>query len=299
MRGLLLATLLSLFSLAALADIPVPHLQRPVTDLTHTLSDAQRAELESQLRALEQRKGAQVAVLILPTTGPESIEGYATRVFKQWQLGRKEIDDGVLLLVAKDDRALRIEVGYGLEGAVSDVSAGRIIREQITPAFRNGGFYAGIQAGITSLIALIDGEALPAPASGAVNDQDSVSGFSFLLFIAQFIAVPFLTRLIPRPWARTRSAKRYLLGIAALFGFSLLYSLVRGAAWNYALFFGMTAGFIGLFIYALILLPLGSVSFSSSGGGSSGSSRRSGGGSGGGFSGGGGSSGGGGASGRW
>ncbi|MBW8725702.1 MAG: TPM domain-containing protein [Inquilinus limosus] len=148
---------------AAQQPVAVPQLSARVTDLTGTLSVADRQALEAKLAAVEQRKGAQIAILIVPTTGAEMVEQYARRVYDQWKLGRKGVDDGVLLLVAKADRTVRIEPGYGLEGAIPDIAAGRIVREQITPAFRQGDFAGGLGMAVDSLIRLIDGEALPPP----------------------------------------------------------------------------------------------------------------------------------------
>lgn len=168
MRRLLLGAGLLLASLVAWADVPpIPALTARVTDLTATLSGDQRQHLEQQLAALEAKSGAQLAVLLVPTTGDDSIEDYAVRTFEKWKLGQKKVDDGVLLLVAKNDRTLRIEVGYGLEGAITDVQAGRIISEQITPQFRQGNFYGGIQAGVDSLVQLIDAEKNPESATAS------------------------------------------------------------------------------------------------------------------------------------
>lgn len=168
MRRLLLGAGLLLASLVAWADVPpIPALTARVTDLTATLSGDQRQHLEQQLAALEAKSGAQLAVLLVPTTGDDSIEEYAVRTFEKWKLGQKKVDDGVLLLVAKNDRTLRIEVGYGLEGAITDVQAGRIISERITPQFRQGNFYGGIQAGVDSLVQLIDAEKNPESATAS------------------------------------------------------------------------------------------------------------------------------------
>lgn len=142
-------------------EVPVPPLERWVTDQTSTLDSNTLSHLESELRALDAAKGAQLAVLVVPTTGDDTIESYARRVFDAWQLGREGVDDGILFLVAKDDRRLRIEVGYGLEGAVPDLLAGRIIREQVTPRFQAGDYAGGIVAGVESLQRAINGEALP------------------------------------------------------------------------------------------------------------------------------------------
>ena len=158
------------------APAGVPALQARVTDLTGTLDTARRQGLEQRLAALEQRKGAQVAVLIVPTTAPDTIEQFATRVFDAWKLGRKATDDGVLLIMAKNDRTLRIEVGYGLEGAIPDAMAGRIIREQIVPRLQAGDYAGGIEAGVAAIEKLVDGEALPAPSAN--SDESMFSGFS-------------------------------------------------------------------------------------------------------------------------
>src|SRR5450432_1113743 len=155
--------LLLCWAFAAFADVAVPPLVGRVVDQTATLSGGDVASLNQLLRDFEARKGSQVAVLIVPTTNPESIEQYSIRVAEVWKIGRKKIDDGVVLVVAKNDHKLRIEVGYGLEGALTDVTAKRIIDEYITPKFRNGDFAGGISAGVVRIMRVIDGEKLPAP----------------------------------------------------------------------------------------------------------------------------------------
>lgn len=145
------------------AEVPVPALAARVTDLTGTLAAGEAAALEQKLAAFEQRKGTQIAVLVVATTAPETIEQFGIRVAEAWRLGRKGVDDGVLLLIAKDDRTLRIEVGYGLEGVLPDATARRIIDEFIVPHFRAGDFAGGIDAGLERIMALIDGEPLPEP----------------------------------------------------------------------------------------------------------------------------------------
>lgn len=169
---LVVALTLTVPQRAAAQEVVIPQFSGWVTDTTGTLDNATRMSLSQKLAALEKEKGSQIAVLIVPTTGSESIESYATRAFSQWRLGRSRVDDGILLVVAKDDRRLRIEVGYGLEGAVPDISAGRIIREQITPEFRAGNYAKGVVAGVDSLIALVQGEALPPPAPRAQSAAD-------------------------------------------------------------------------------------------------------------------------------
>ena len=179
-------------SSALAAQAPVPAFTSQVIDTTQTLDAATRTQLTQQLAALEQRKGAQIAVLMVPTTGDESIEQYATRAFEQWKVGRKKVDDGILLVVAKNDRKLRIEVGYGLEGAVPDLLAGRIIREQIAPSFKQGDFAAGVVKGVDSLVKLVDGEELPpVPVSGTANGEgsDDDAPFGMLLPLAFFAMV--------------------------------------------------------------------------------------------------------------
>jgi uncharacterized protein len=157
------AAVLLLVAVAAWAQLAVPPLTGRVTDLTGTLTREQQAGLDRMLQEFEARKGTQLAVLILPTTKPESIEQFALRVGEQWKIGRKKVDDGAILVVAKDDRAVRIEVGYGLEGVLNDATASRIIREIIVPRFREGDFYGGINAGVDRMMRVIDGEPLPAP----------------------------------------------------------------------------------------------------------------------------------------
>jgi uncharacterized protein len=154
---------------AADALVSVPPLKALVTDLTATLTAEQQAGLEARLRALEDRKGSQLAVLVVDTTQPEAVEQYALRVAEQWKVGRKRVDDGAILLVAKRDRAVRIEVGYGLEGVLNDAASKRIISEAIVPRFKQGDYFGGIDGGIDRMIKLVEGEALP-PAAGRQAD---------------------------------------------------------------------------------------------------------------------------------
>ncbi|MDD4912031.1 MAG: YgcG family protein [Sideroxydans sp.] len=172
----------------AQAEVAVPPLKQRVTDLTSTLDASQIQTLEAKLAAFEKAKGSQIAVLVLPTTQPEVIEQFSIRVVEAWKLGRKDVDDGVLLLVAKDDRKLRIEVGYGLEGALNDATAKRIVAEIISPAFKQGDFYGGIDAGLTAIIKVIDGEPLPPPVTSrstakAGGSLGNLIGIGFLVFM--------------------------------------------------------------------------------------------------------------------
>jgi uncharacterized protein len=160
------------FAFTAWADVAIPPLTGRVVDQTGTLSEADKAALTQKLRDLQTRKGSQIAILIVPTTQPETIEQYSLRVAEDWKIGRKKIDDGALLVIAKNDHKLRIEVGYGLEGALTDVTARRIIDEVIAPHFKTGDFAGGISEGLTRMIGVIDGERLPAPAPEASHASD-------------------------------------------------------------------------------------------------------------------------------
>jgi uncharacterized protein len=158
-----LLALLLCWASVALAVVAVPPLVGRVVDQTGTLSSGDVASLTQTIRDFEARKGSQIAVLIAPTTDGEAIEQFSLRVAEAWKIGRKKIDDGAVLVIAKNDRHLRIEVGYGLEGALTDVTTKRIIDEEITPKFKSGDFAGGVSAGINRMIRVIDGEKLPAP----------------------------------------------------------------------------------------------------------------------------------------
>jgi uncharacterized protein len=274
----------------ALADVAVPPLTGRVVDRTATLSSSDVASLDQTLKDFEARKGSQVAVLIIPTTQPETIEQYSLRVAEAWKIGRKKIDDGAILVVAKDDRKLRIEVGYGLEGALTDVTARRIIDEVITPKFRDGDFVGGISDGVNHILRVIDGEPLPAPAP---RQQPQSTGF--LSHIDPFN--PFLIVGVIVVGGIMRGMFGRLFGSLATAG------LVAALFWFIAASLALSAvsGIIAFFV------TMFSDAMTSSGGagrgggwiGGGGGGYSGGGSSGGGFSGGGGSFGGGGASGSW
>lgn len=266
---------------------PVPALTGRVNDLTGTLSPDQRAGLEARLAAIEQRKGAQVAVLIVDSTHPESIEAFSIRVAEAWKIGRgkvdaRRVDDGVLVVVAKADRTVRIEVGYGLEGAIPDALARRIIAEKIVPRFRSGDFDGGLRDAIDDLGRLIDGESLPAPAAtraGTRDEPDWMAGIMIAVFVGA-VATAVLGRL---------------LGSAAGAGAAGAFMLISGASL-------LTVAVVALLAFLFLLIFRGGGGGLRRGGG--GSVWTGGGGwgghsSGGGFSGGGGGFGGGGASGKW
>lgn len=287
MRAGLIAAALLLWVASAWAEVAVPPLAR-VTDQTGTLSSAQQQALSDRLAAFEQAKGSQIAVLVLPSTEPETIEQYAIRVAEAWKLGRKGVDDGVLLVVAMRDRAVRIEVGYGLEGAIPDAIAKRIIEEVITPRFRAGDYVGGIDAGVDQLVRVIDGE--PLPASEAWQTQDGgrgiaeplrrIGGLIELLMVGAFVGIHLLSTRIGRLPAA-------LLGTAA------------GAP----IAFWLSGSLIVALIIAVVIFVIAVMPESRGGGGLGrggyGSGGHGGYRGGGGFSGGGGSFGGGGASGRW
>ncbi len=288
-RVLLLASWLTL-SLVARADVAVPPLTAHVTDLTGTLTAEQAQTLEQVLQAFEARKGSQLAVLIVPTTEPETIEQYGIRVADQWKLGRKNVDDGAILIVAKNDPAVRIEVGYGLEGALTDVTSFRIIREIITPRFRDGDFYGGISAGLDAMMRVVNGEPLPPPAPSPAP-RKPLGSFAPILLLIVVIFGTF-----------TRSTLGRFPGAVVTGGvLSLLVWLFAGL-----LGIAVLAGLIG-FLFTLLGGGMGRMGgwgggFGGWGGGFGGgfSGGFGGGGfGGGGFSGGGGGFGGGGASGTW
>ncbi len=273
----------------ARAEVPVPELRSRVTDLTGTLDRSAESELEHRLRAFEEKHGSQIAVLIVPTTEPETIEQYAIRVAESWKLGRKGIDDGALLLVAMKDRAMRIEVGYGLEGVLNDATSKRIIAEVITPEFRRGDFPAGIEAGVERMMRVIEGEPLPPPRPHGGETGDA----SGLLFFVAFAAIGAANAL--RPFLG-RLGAALVIGL----GTAIISSFLASA--SVAILVGAV-----VFVLALFLSPAGAWTSRrgyTGGGGGFGSGGGFGGGrggfgSGGGFSGGGGGFGGGGASGRW
>jgi len=260
-------------SLAADSQVAIPSLTARVTDQTGTFTSAQKAALEQTLQDFEAKKGSQIAVLIISSTAPETIEQYSMRVVEQWKLGRKRVDDGALLIVAKDDRALRIEVGYGLEGALNDAVCKRIITEIVTPRFQQGDFYGGISAGVNRMMSVIEGEPLPEPAQGTPASDRDLSHFVPVLFILTLIGGSILRVILGR-----------FAGAIAAGGVTAL------VAW---MFIGTIAVTIlaGVLAFLFTLLDGGRYGV--------GSGRYGGFGGGGGFSGGGGGFGGGGASGRW
>lgn len=273
--GALLLLVLLLCGFSAKAEVAVPPVAR-VSDQTGTLTPADVAALERTLADFEALRGIQIAVLLVPSTAPETVEQYALRVAEAWKLGRKGVDDGALLLVAKNDRALRIEVGYGLEGVLTDIAAKRIVSDVIAPRFREGDYAGGIRAGVDRMMRLIEGEPLPPPARASSDGPGGLEQYAPLLLVVAFGLGGVLRAMLGRlPGALATGG---VVGFIAWIVIGLL---------PIAIFAGIVALFITLFGGGRGI-----------GGGGWGGGY-GGGGGGGGFSGGGGGFGGGGASGRW
>lgn len=277
--ALLLFCFATVLSFGAHADVAVPQLTGHVIDQTATLTAEQRNQLEQKLRAFETEKGSQIAVLIVPSTQPEAIEQYSIRVAEQWKLGRKKVDDGVILVIAKSDRTLRIEVGYGLEGALSDITSKRIISEIMTPYFKQGDFNGGINAGVDQIISVIEGEPLPAPTNRNANNSKGMEQLFPIILIAAVVVGGILRALLGR-----------------FFGSLVTGGIVAVIAWMFAgvFFIALIAG-----VLALLFTLMGGGGGFGGGRGIGGFGGGGGGFGGGGFGGGGGGFGGGGASGRW
>ncbi len=273
-RAIWVGLFLCLATMLARAEVPVPPLAARVMDQTATLDAADLQSLEAKLAALEQARGAQIAVLVVASTQPESIEQYALRVAESWKLGRKGVDDGVLLLLAKEDRTLRIEVGYGLEGAIPDALAKRIIAEVMVPRLQAGDFAGSVHAGVDALIKMVEGEPLSEPKS-----RSAILGVleALIPMVMMFVAVVggILRLLFGRLVGAVIAATVAFIGAWIMFGGLFISAIVA----------------VVTLVFTLIGVGLGRLG----GGGAVGSS----GGGGGGFGGGGGGFGGGGASGRW
>jgi uncharacterized protein len=284
-RFLLLALLLCS---TAQAEVDVPKLTQRVTDLTSTLDATQVQALNQRLAAFEAGKGSQIAILMLPTTQPETIDQFGIRVAEAWKLGRKGVDDGVLLLVAKDDHKLRIEVGYGLEGALNDATAKRIVSDTITPYFKRGEFYPGIDAGVSAIIKVIEGEPLPPPAQGSASHSSSTGTDSLGQLLGSGFVIFMMGNIILRQLLGRLPSGLIVGGVIG----ALAWVMVLSLAWAVA------AGLVAFLFSLMFGLNGRGSSFPAVWGGGSGGGWGSGGG-GGGFGGGGGGFGGGGASGGW
>ena len=259
---------------------PVPRLQARVTDNAGLLPEARRTALEARLAAFERQKGTQVAVLTLASTAPEPIEAYSIRVVDAWRLGRSGVDDGVLFVIARDDRRMRIEVGRGLEGALPDARAKQIIADAVAPRFKAGDYPGGIEAGVESILALLSGEALPPPPAVDEGGKGDTEEWLVLGLVATIIGGGVLRALFGR-----------LLGAGLAGGLVGVGAWLISAAWFIALVCGVLAF---IFVLAMGAGGRGGVGGPWIGGRGGGFGSR-----GGGWSGGGGGFGGGGASGGW
>ena len=276
---LALCAMLVMASFTAHAElVSVPPLKYRVTDLTQTLTPEQQSQLEAKLTTFEQQKGSQIAVLIVPSTQPEDIAQFAIRVVDAWKLGRAKQDDGLLLLIAKNDRKMRIEVGYGLEGAIPDLTAKRIISEIMAPNFKQGDYYGGINNAIDALIGLVSGEQLPAPAAKTGGGQSFENMLPILIFGGLVLG------------GLLRAMFGNFFGGTLTGGAIGLLAWILGGGLLLAILFGVIAFFITL-MGASGLGQIGGLGGGGFGGGRSGGSDP--------FSGGGGGFGGGGASGDW
>jgi len=245
-----------LISLAGHADeVAIPPLVHRVTDLTGSLSQGQQAALEAKLAAFEQQKGSQIAVLIVPSTKPEEIDQYSIRVVEAWKIGRDKVDDGVLVLVAKDDRKMRIEVGYGLEGAIPDAYAKRIIADVIAPYFKQGDIYGGLDAGVDKIIGLIGGEQLPPAAEkSSGSSSGNIEHLLPLLIFGGLITAIFFRSMFGRLFGGVANGGLIAgivwlitatLGIAIVFGvIAFVFTLMAGSN-SRGGFGGMPGGFGG------------------------------------------------------
>lgn len=210
----------------------IPALHRHVTDTTGTLSSDAAASLEQQLAELSRLKGVQMAILMVPTTHQVPIEDYAQRAFEAWKLGRKGIDDGLLIVVAKQDRRLRVHVGYGLEGTVTDLQAKQISRDYISPAFKLGDYEGGLSKGVRALTSLIEGDStLPGVSPAGADDEEGLWPISLGLLLLDVILAPFVaTRLIRKRWRPAWLPGGPLLPLLVGVGVAGLYCLLLNPA---------------------------------------------------------------------
>ena len=293
-----LFALLAALAVQAQDVLPVPELAARVVDQTGTLDPIQRKGLEDKLSAFEQKKGTQIVVLLVPTTQPEDVASYANRVANAWKIGRKDVGDGLILVVAKNDRTVQIQVAKALQGAIPDIAAGRIISQQIVPAFRAGDFAGGLNSAVDRLGERIASEGLPTPPSerqGGARRDSRVGGFDFQsIAIFLFIFVPIVGGVLSRMMGRKLGALATGAAVGGL-GWLLTASLLVG---------------LGAAVVALFMVGItgaggarrggGPIIWGGGGGFGGGGGGFGGGGGGGGFSsGGGGNFDGGGASGRW
>ena len=283
--GLLVIVLLIVSAVISYSQNPLPVLNDRIIDLTSSLHKNEIDHIKVKLEALEKNKGSQFVVLIIGSTGEETIEQYGIRLAESWAIGRDKVDDGVIMIIAKNDRKLRIEVGYGLEGAIPDALAKRIIEQIIIPQFQSGHFHNGIDQGVDAIISLINGEELPVNTGDSSSVNSENHKYWVLIFPIIFVILVVINYSLKKKLGSVKGA--LVTSITIFFIGWILFSIIGG---------------IFMFALSLIFLNAPSGSGRSGGGyfgGGFGGGSSFGGGSGGGFSGGGGSFGGGGASGSW
>jgi len=276
-----------LTAFSALYALDVPPLTGHINDTAGLLTSGQKQVLENLLREHEQSTSHQFVLLTIPSLQGENLENYSIRVAEKWKIGRKNLDNGLIMLIARDDREIRIEVGYGLESVITDAFAGDIIREMIVPAFKAGDFNTGIESAFKALINRSLGLEVDVPTTtpGSGVSKDIEDKFVMLLFFTVFFGI--VTKLFPKFWMKGVAGMLVLPLLILVFGFKIsfiLFFILIFLGWPYAIL---------AWILAEIFLSAGKGGYRSSGGGGWSSS------GGGGFSGGGGSFGGGGASGKW
>lgn len=271
MKYFFLPFLILFYSFSLYAEIPIPELKTRVTDLSVVLTEQEKSLLENKLEKLEDTKGSQVAVLILPTTDGEPIEQFSLRVVETWKLGRKKINDGVLILVAKDDRKMRIEVGYGLEGILPDAICKRIISEQMRPNFKAQKFYEGIDSAVESISKIVNGEPLPPIETKKLSKNSSNSDDAVIDAIGSIITISFILLIfgsaLTNVFASTTSGHWIGSGIFSTIGSIIIMGILSADVFSL-----QSMLIVGLISFIVFLLFIYWWSSNTGGSGSNGSS---------------------------
>jgi uncharacterized protein len=243
-RALFGILIVFVFSSSVNAELAVPPITGNVLDQTATLTVDQQRELTQTLQLFEQKKGSQIAILMVPSTEGEAIEQYALRVVEKWQPGRAKVDDGVLILVAKQDRAVRIEVGYGLEGALNDATAKRIIAEMIAPHFRQNDFFGGLAAGVNQVMQVIEGEPLPPPVNQSRGTESPLQKYFPLILLGALLVGAGLQSVLGRLWGSLATGGLFLVITWFIAGTIIVAVLTGLFAVLISLFSGSTVGLL-------------------------------------------------------